>query len=134
MPAITLAQYFNRKDIKYKSELTDDITSNATELLRLVNNLLLDLGVIDSEILVSSGWRPASFNKLVPNAATRSHHISGKAIDLVDRDNKLDTLITKNYILLAKHGLWLEDPAHTPGWCHLDTGKRSDREKRIFKP
>jgi len=90
--------------------------------------------------MVSSGWRPPSFNKTVGNAAKKSLHMTGNAIDIMD--NKLQTLaytIKKNASLLKKYGLWMEDPDSTMGkftnWCHLDNSTtRTDRNIRIFKP
>ena len=136
---VTLYHYFKRRDEKYRSEFNAGILANAEELLRRVNLLLSDLSQLDSRLLdrpflVSSGWRPASLNKSVTGAAPRSHHISGKAIDFVDTDNSIDAIISTHYQLLPVHGLWLEHPDHTPGWCHLDMGLRSAREKQIFKP
>jgi hypothetical protein len=135
--AITLEAYFNDPQSgedrrqKYREEYTTEIRDNATKLLEKVNALLLDLGIMSC--LVSSGWRPSAVNKAA-GGAKRSLHMRGMAIDLRDGDGGLDRKIEEKPELLQKHGLWLESPDHTPGWCHLDMGTRWERPVRIFKP
>lgn len=128
---ISLEEFYRGRDRQFKDELTEDIVANAKDLLTRVNGLLTDLKW--GKVSVSSGWRPKGINSSV-GGANKSHHISGKAIDLRDPDGKLDAAIVANYQLLDKHGLWLESPTRTPGWVHLDTGKRMARERRIFLP
>lgn len=116
---------------KYPQDYNNNILENAKTLLKKVNALLADLGIISCT--VSSGWRPATVNSAV-GGAKKSLHMEGKAIDLRDGTGDLDKAIEAKPELLAKHGLWLEDPSATKGWCHLDIGTRSDRPIRIFKP
>ena len=113
-------------------ELTDEVKKEADMLLHLVNSLLVDLGI--TSIKVSSGFRPSSVNSKVPNAAKKSLHMSGKAIDLEDPDNTLDSILASKTDLLDKYGLWLEHPDSTPHWTHLDKGTRTQRKVRIFHP
>lgn len=115
------------------SELTDEIKKNANTLLTLVNALLTDLAV-DPMPKVSSGFRPSSVNSALPNAAKRSLHMTGLAIDLADEDNNLDKLIQVKPELLDKYELWLEHPDATDRWTHLDKGTRTARKVRIFRP
>lgn len=114
-------------------ELTDEVKSNATKLIDVVNSFLSELQP-EGPISVSSGFRPSSVNSGIKHAAKRSLHISGFAVDIADPDGTLDEAIKKCPELLDKYGLWLEDPGHTPGWSHLDMGTRSDRPIRIFIP
>jgi phosphate uptake regulator len=94
---------------------------------------LIDIG--SRSISVSSGWRPQAINKIITGAAKNSHHMTGKAIDLVDsREQELARKIESRPDLLDKHQLWMEDRYATPGWVHLDIGSRSPRKVRIFKP
>lgn len=124
---------------KYKQrasseELTDAVKEDAQKLIEKVNAFLLDLGVEVSTVKVSSGFRPSSVNATIKNAAKKSLHMSGRAIDLVDSENAIGKLIQEKPELLTKHGLWLEHPSKTPGWCHLDIGTRSSRKVQIFYP
>ena len=94
---------------------------------------MAELGVI-AVLKVSSGFRPSTVNSKIPNAAKRSSHMTGLAIDLVDVDGKLKELVAKQPALLRTHNLFMEDSGSTPGWIHLDYATRVDRPSRIFKP
>ena len=115
-------------------ELTDQVKSNAEELLKRVNALLKELGV--SEVSISSGFRPSDVNNKITNAAKRSAHQSGEALDILDDKNQtLCKKITKE--LLEKYDLYREDSDYTIGkysnWTHLQT-RPTKSGKRIFKP
>ena len=114
------------------SESNSDIEASATVLLEKVNAVLEDCGLKD--VKVSSGFRPESVNAKITNAAKKSAHMSGKAIDLVDVDGKIKALVQSKPELLRKLGLFMEHPDATPTWCHLDYVVRADRPNRIFKP
>jgi uncharacterized protein YcbK (DUF882 family) len=129
---ITLDQYFMGRREKYSNEFAQYISDNAIELLKVVNPLLMELGI--SNVEVSSGWRPNSLNSGISNAAQHSNHVIGKAVDIKDPDNKLDNLLRSHPELLRKYGLFLESPESTPGWAHLDNAIRTDRPTRIFIP
>jgi len=55
----------------------------------------------------------------VPGAAKGSKHLSCQAIDLEDRDGRLDAWCMAHLGVLEELQLWLEHPDATPGWCHL---------------
>lgn len=129
---ISLDDYFMGREEEFAKELTDEVRINALELLTRVNGFLADNGI--SLVKVSSGWRPLAVNKSLKNAAKRSLHMAGKAIDIKDRNRQLAKLFLRNSKLLTKHSLWMEDPASTPRWVHLDMGERSSRPIRVFKP
>lgn len=128
---ISKEDYFMGRDVSCSTELTVEILHNAAQLLKVVNEFLTELGITSAK--VSSGWRPASINSKVPNAAKRSLHMTGMAIDIKD-DGTLSKLILDNLDKLKQHNLWMEDPKHTIGWVHLDLGSRTPREKNIFIP
>jgi hypothetical protein len=133
---ITLEDYISASG-KYPErlthpELTQDVKDNATKLLDLVNSFLSELNI--SKITVTSGWRPSSVNASIKNAAKKSSHMVGFAVDLADSDGELDELVGKNDDLLKKYGLWQESPGATPGWCHLDCKDRGKRKKNQFIP
>lgn len=119
-------------DREHHPEVTPEVIINATNLLKKVNALISELGIAVPK--VSSGFRPSDVNKAIPNAAKRSLHMVGSAIDLVDPDGKLDALIESRDDLKKKHGLWQESPAATNGWCHLDQNPRGKRDKNTFIP
>ncbi len=124
-------------DRKSSPECTDEVKANAQKLLDKVNALLKDLSIIKVDI--SSGFRTSAANSNISNAAKKSLHMQGRALDLVDtKDQSLAKLILSKPELLKKYDLWLEDPSATIGkntnWVHLDIGIRSDRPIRTFKP
>lgn len=136
-PYITFEQYLMGREKTYPSELTQDIVNNINELLDKVNCLLFELKV--EKASVSSGWRPAAVNAATAGSAKKSLHMTGKAVDILDSsDQKLAHLILSKPELLKTYGLWIEDPTSTKGkntnWVHLDTGVRTDRSLRMFKP
>lgn len=123
--------------IQYASEYTDDIRNNAIKLLALINQLLSDLGITESD--VTSGWRPLQINNKTTNAAKQSGHLNGLACDILDDDNQnLAKLVASRPDLLRKYGLFLESPQSTKGintnWVHLDCLTRADRPSRVFLP
>lgn len=138
---LTLKRYLTA-DNKYPDrethvELNDEIKKNAEDLLKRVNALLIDLGI--DKVSVSSGFRTSAVNANTPGSAKKSAHMTGRAVDLVDDKNQtICKKILAKPELLKKHGLWMEDPAHTIGrntnWCHLDVVDRKDRPIRVFKP
>jgi len=133
---ITPDAYLMGRDKQFPQELTEEITNNLIILLEKVNAILWELKI--DKATVSSGWRPAAINAGVANAAKKSYHMIGKAVDIMDDANQsLAAKILAQPDLLKKYGLWLEDPASTKGqrtnWVHLDFGDRTDRPLRMFK-
>jgi len=129
-PALKLADYYMGRDRQYRGELTRELRANARETVKRVNRLLRRAGLVRK---VSSGWRPAAVNAAVPGAAKGSKHLSCLAIDLEDRDGRLDAWCLAHLEVLEELQLWLEHPDATPGWCHLQTlPPRSGN--RVFYP
>lgn len=120
--------YFMGRDLAYPQHLTDEIRSNAAELLGRVN-LLLSWAVADqvrpasdarTGTAVASGWRPPAINEATSNAAAKSRHLTGEAIDLRDTGTRdLARWCLRNIDALEEIGLWMEDPQWTPTWVHL---------------
>jgi hypothetical protein len=127
---ITLAQYFMGREHSHANELSETLRSNAEQTLARVNALVARAGVACA---VSSGWRPRAVNATIPNASPRSRHISCEAVDLADPDDSLDAWCMANLSVLEVLGLWLEHPAATPGWCHLQTVPPASG-RRVFEP
>lgn len=140
---ITVNDYWMGRDKTYPLALSADIRRNAETMVELVNKLLTLAKVAGVTLetnprtgtIVSSGWRPPEVNANTPNAATRSKHMTGQALDLFDPDGDLDDwLMTDDgQRAMADLGLWHENPAATKGWAHLQTvSPRSGR--RTFYP
>jgi hypothetical protein len=136
---ITLHDYFTSSgrypERDLSPEKTQTVINNAKELILRVNLLLAHLK-ITTPVSITSGFRPSSVNGKIANAATRSAHQSGEALDLLD--NKNQTLCKAiNRDLLEQFDLYREDSDFTQGkntnWCHLQTRKTASG-KRIFKP
>lgn len=70
----------------------------------------------DRPMSIGSGYRCSIHNASV-GGAKRSAHLEGKAADVVDPGNVLDTFLSDQ--VLEQCGLWREDPKATPGWVHL---------------
>lgn len=127
---ITITDYLMGRDIRYGAEITHQMWNDAEDLLVRVNVLLELFG---EPRAVTSGWRPAAVNSATPRAAKYSNHVLMRAIDLEDDDGALDEWCLTNEEQLAELGLWLEHPAATKGWCHLQSvPPRSGR--RVFYP
>lgn len=123
-------------------ELTKPVLDNVDKLVKLVNELL-DHIKWDKPIVVSSGFRPSAVNASVPNAAAKSSHTLGMAVDIMQPkdNNELAKVIIeaqKKDKILTKLGLWIENPQFTVGkntsWVHLDFRTRPDRDSRMFNP
>ena len=126
---LTLSEYFEPH-----GPPPEDIRENALHLLAKVNALLNEIPLPEAESpSINSGWRPAYYNRTVSNAAPNSHHITGRAVDVRDDDGMIDDYLFDNQDLLTRHGLFMEHPAATKRWCHLqDVPPRS--QKRVFFP
>jgi len=95
--------------------LTKELEDNLTKLLEAVNKLRKAYG---KPMFVSSGYRPAAFNKAA-GGAKRSSHMSCQAVDFKDADREISKWCLANMDKLKEWRLYLEDPAYTPTWCHL---------------
>lgn len=117
---ITLQDYWMGRDKEYPLALTPQIEKNAAMTVQLANMLLLKFG---EGRKVNSGWRPPAVNVATPNAAMNSKHMTGQAIDLADPDGDLDEwlLSAEGQAVLEELGLWMEHPACTKSWTHVQT-------------
>jgi hypothetical protein len=128
---ISMADYWMGRDATCPTEMTPAIETNAQRMIALAQQLLDTAALFGVVIptnpktgsLLTSGWRPPSYNCNVPNAAPNSKHMTGQAIDLYDPDGLLDDwlLSEKGQGTLAAIGLWMEHPAATKGWCHVQS-------------
>ncbi len=120
---IDLETYFGA--MSHLAEPDAETRANAEDLLARVGSLLEDprLAHIDAATAPrqNSGWRTPEYNAGVKGAAKKSEHITGRAIDLDDDYGELDEFLFANRDLLIQYGFWMEHPASTKGWCHLQT-------------
>lgn len=139
---ITLADYYMGRDQTHGHLLGSDLRQNAAGTVDLVNQLLPMAAAAGVTLernpatgsITSSGWRPPDINAKTPRAALRSLHMQCKAIDLFDPDGDLDAwLLDVADTVLKGLGLWLEHPAATKGWAHLQTVPPGSK-RRVFYP
>lgn len=102
----------------FGAELVDEtIARNAAVLLSRVNTLLARLG---DDYKMTSGYRTPLHNARI-NGAPRSHHMSGKAIDISDNSRELAKACILHQGWLEELGLWCEDPRATKNWVHFQS-------------
>jgi hypothetical protein len=128
---ISLEDYFQGRDTDkvWASQCTLNIRANAEMLIDVVNQLLAIYG---QDLPVTSGWRPAAYNLQVGGSPT-SKHVTGNAVDIADGDGAFKDWLKDNVDQLIKLDLYMEAPACTPTWVHLQ--RLPPRSKaRIFVP
>lgn len=124
------------------------LISNAREWLHR-NNLFLELALASgispgvdqiSSNHIASGYRPPGVNARTKNAAVASTHLTCDGGDLQDRiARSLAIFACANEDILARCGLWIEDPRWTAGtnrgdpWLHTQT-KPPRSGNRIYIP
>ena len=127
----------------YPGEYTDDVRRNVEDTVAKANSLLAALEAQGVSLeahprtlsLVSSGWRPPQINGQVKNAAPKSKHMTGQAVDIYDPEGEIDDYLMSDagQRMLLAVGLWIEHPSATKGWTHWQTlPPRSGR--RVFYP
>ncbi len=139
---IELHHYLMGRDQQFGHLFGSDLRKNALVTIEAANALLVLAKAAGVSLessprtgnIVSSGWRPAAVNEATPGAAVRSKHITCQAVDLYDPDGDLDDwALSVAETVLKDLGLWLEHPAATKGWMHVQTvPPRSGR--RVFYP
>ena len=113
------------REIEYP--LSDTLKNNLNRLLIAVNKFR---NIYGSPMIVSSGYRPGKYNKRA-GGAKRSAHLTCEAVDFRDVDGKLKMFCLQNVKVLEECGLYVENPACTPTWVHMQIRKTKNR---IFNP
>jgi hypothetical protein len=124
---ISLEEFLMGREGEYP--LTLELALNAASLLAAVNYIR---GVYGKPMKVSSGYRPGHFNTSA-KGAKKSPHLTCEAIDLLDPDQSISKWCLTHLSELEKAGLYLEEPAHTKGWAHLQTRSPASGN-RVFSP
>jgi len=127
MNYITPQEILMSRDTQYP--LSDELQANLAKLLECLNKFRAYYNI---PMVVTSGYRPAGFNTAA-GGAQHSNHMVCLACDFHDPDGALDAYCMNNLPVLEYCGLYLEDPAHTPGWCHLQAISPASGN-RVFKP
>lgn len=136
---ITLKNYLMGREASYT--LSDLLVQNAEVTIIRANQVLNKAraaGVVlhinpRTLSLVASGWRPPEVNASTPGAAALSKHMTCEAVDIYDPEGTLDDFVFHAPELLEYLNLWLEHPAATKNWCHLQT-KPPRSGRRVFYP
>lgn len=123
---ITRAELLMGRDKEYPLDLKTE--QNLTRLLTAIN--FLQAHWWPRPMVVTSGYRPGTYNKTAGGALS-SAHITCEAIDIRDTNGELKAFLAHNINILAQCNLYMEHPDATPTWCHLQT--RPTKE-RVFKP
>ena len=125
----TVKELLNAGSHKWKESEVDTVT------LRNLNDLVLKLNALGYEppMRATSCLRSLADQKRINPSAMGSSHLYGCAADIADADGKLKAWCVKNKTKLVECGLWMEDPASTKTWCHLQSYAPKSMN-RIFKP
>lgn len=132
-----IIKQFTRDDILMGRLSWEDLPiehrHNVTVLLDRLNRIAVR---IPFKIRINDGYRRPQDQPR--NAAVRSRHLSGEAVDIDDDDTAyVWKWIINNLDEVARIGFWLEDPRWTHGsvgtWVHLQTVPPASG-RRIFIP
>lgn len=136
---ITLADYLG--PWAEHPDATPDVRTRAEDLLLRVNALLAELAANSiktranprTKTLVSGdlggGFRPQDY----PQGAAGSSHKTGQGVDVFDPYGSIGAYLVVRQNLLVKHRLWMESPAATPTWCHLQS-RPVPSGRTVFNP
>lgn len=125
----SLSELLNAGSHKWKESEVDSVTlRNLEDLCRKLNAL----GYIPA-MRASSCLRSLTDQKRINPSAMGSSHLYGSAVDIADVDGKLKAWLKANSNKLVECGLWMEDPAYTKSWCHLQSYAPKSMN-RYFKP
>ena len=109
--------------------LRQELKDNLDKLLSSVNQLRSLYG---KPLIVSSGYRPGTYNEAAKGAKD-SAHLYCLAVDFKDKDQELSKWLLSRPDVLEACGLYMEDPAFTKSWCHLQL-RRPASGNLVFKP
>ena len=127
---ITKKELLMGRDVQFPKEYTKEISDNLDKLLLAINKVRKAYG---KPMTVSSGWRPAAVNGRIANAAVKSNHMLGLAVDISDPKGEVMAWILANMKLIVACGLYIEDFRHTPTWVHFQIVAPKSGS-RIFVP
>ena len=109
--------------------LTPELESNLVKLSLALNKFRVAYG---KPLIITSGYRPSHYNSDA-GGAKKSNHCLCRAVDFADKDRSLMAFCISNLKLLEDCGLWMENPAVTKSWIHLQIVPPKSGN-RIFNP
>jgi len=109
--------------------LDDQQEKNLEILLERLNRFRADWG---KPITISSGYRTEEINAKA-HGSKKSWHLFCAAADLYDPDRALAKHFMNNQGLLLMYDFWMEHPAWTMTWVHLQIYPPSSGT-RVFRP
>ncbi len=121
------AEYLKGREVYYP--LTEEMEANLIKLLKAINPIREAYG---KGLIITSGYRSPADNAAA-RGAKKSNHLMCLAVDFKDTDGKFAEWCLAHLDLLEQHGLYMEDPAYTKGWAHLQYAKPASGN-RVFKP
>lgn len=125
----TLTELLNAGQHKWKESEIDIVTKrNLEDLIRKVNAL-----GYTPPMRATSCLRSIKDQQRINPKSMGSSHLYGCAVDIGDADGKFKAWCVANKNKLVECGLWMEDPASTKTWCHLQSYAPASLN-RIFKP
>ncbi len=125
---LTSSGKFPERPVKWPP--AQNIVAHAYDMVAKLNRLLL---YWERPITISSGYRPPAVNAVTKGAAKGSLHQMCAAVDVVDPGGRLAAFCLADLPMLEHLGLWMEDPAFTRGWCHLQLFAPKSGN-RVFQP
>ena len=133
MSKLTIVDFLMGRD--KASPITPEMKADAEDLLEKVNLLLLDFYRIfpDAPVrVITSGYRPAAINAATAGAAKKSKHMICQAVDLSDSDKLLAKYLTLFPEKLIEFDLYIEDPAYTKNWTHLQLCPPKSKKRKFI--
>lgn len=112
---ITKEDLLMGRDKEAPEEYTDSVSQNLDRLVVAINKIQ---EVYGKQFTINSGWRTSSVNKSIPNAAPKSKHMEGLAVDISDREGEVMKWTLENLQLMKDVGVYMEDWRWTPTWTH----------------
>lgn len=122
---ITRSEILKGREVAHP--LSPLLESNLEQLLIGLNKFREKYG---KPMTCTSGYRVAAQNASI-GGAKKSAHLTCEAADFADKDGKLAMYCLQNVKVLEECGLYMENPAKTKGWVHLQT---RETKNRIFNP
>jgi uncharacterized protein YcbK (DUF882 family) len=117
------------KDIPI-NDIPINIQHNIEDLLLRMNLIRASYG---KPMIITSGLRTDADQRRINPKHLKSKHLIGKACDVSDPNQTLQSWLTKNVVMLEIAGLWCEDFSATPSWVHFQS-EPPKSGKRFFLP
>ena len=125
----SLQELLNAGQHKWKESEIDIVTKrNLEDLIRKVNAL-----GYQPPMRASSCLRSIKDQQRINPSAMGSSHLYGCAVDIADPKGELAKWLETRAGMLINCGLWMENPAKTNGWVHLQSYAPKSMN-RVFNP